>query len=331
VARTPPEKTNATNEVDHLVRRLKEGEDAALARVLTLIESASPASRQILEHLSALELARVPVIGVTGPPGSGKSTLVGRLVAALVGRGQRVGVIAVDPSSARRGGAVLGDRVRMTESIDESRVFVRSMAARGALGGVSLATRGAILALRAARFDAVIVETVGVGQGELDIATIASTLVLVHTPESGDEVQGVKVGLNELADIHVLNKADLDGAEIAHARLVDMLAGFSAASTEKPVVIEVVARSGAGIEDLLAAIDRHEALGAEHSPDRLSTTSRLRIELARSFEQALVQPLAQKIIGRVASGELEITAALRELVALVGEQLEKRPASDDHR
>ena len=211
------------------------------------------------ELLAALfpRTGRARVVGITGPPGAGKSTLVQRLA-----QGRRVGIVAVDPSSPFTGGAILGDRIRMSELYTDPGVFIRSMATRGALGGLSRATWDAVDVLDAAGFDVVVIETVGVGQGEVDIVKAAETVAVVLVPGSGDEIQAIKAGILEIGDVFVVNKADREGADRTEAELSMMLDGTPGTGWRPPIV-RTVAREGRGVPETIAALEAHaEFLGA---------------------------------------------------------------------
>jgi LAO/AO transport system kinase len=269
-----------------LVAQFEAGNVRGLARAITLVEQRDPSVRRLLESLGE-RLRRPSVVGFTGAPGSGKSTLVDNLVALLRDRDQSVAVIAVDPNSPYSGGAILGDRIRMQRHALDPRVYIRSMGARGHLGGLAVATREAIRLLGAFGFDTVILETVGVGQSELEVAATADTTLVVLTPGLGDGVQMIKAGIMEIADVFVLNKADLPGADQTASELRTLLtsgthspppsrgrwparAGGGAAALPPPIV-RAVATTGAGTEDLLTAIEQHrenlEASGAASRQD----------------------------------------------------------------
>lgn len=196
---------------EELWRRFQEGDPRALARALTLVESGHPAGRELLKRVRGK--GRAKVVGVTGSPGAGKSTLTDRLILGARKRGERVAVLAVDPSSPFSGGAILGDRIRMMRHHQDPGVYIRSMASRGALGGLAGATVAALSLLEAFGFDRIFVETVGVGQSEVDIARVADTTLLVLTPAAGDAVQAFKAGVMEIADVFAVNKFDLPGGE----------------------------------------------------------------------------------------------------------------------
>ena len=246
------------SDVDGLAERFRAGDIRALARAITLIERRDPVVRELQQELA--ERARnAYVVGFTGAPGTGKSTLVDALVSLLRKQDRTVAVIATDPNSPFTGGAILGDRIRMQRHALDPRVFIRSMGARGHLGGLSLSTREAIRLLGAFGFDPVILETVGVGQSELEVAAVADTTVVVLTPNLGDGVQMIKAGILEIADIFVVNKADLEGHHRAVTELRGMLslAGRSATKDWKPPIVATSAAKQEGIDELWAAIEGH--------------------------------------------------------------------------
>jgi LAO/AO transport system kinase len=234
---------------DELVARAREGEARAIGRLISQVEDGSPLLRDVMAALAPYAgglTGGAHIVGLTGSPGVGKSTSTNALVSELRRRELRVGVLAVDPSSPYSGGALLGDRIRMSEHATDPGVFIRSMAARGRLGGTAEAAADMVLLLDAAGFDTVLIETVGVGQGETEIARLAACTVVVLVPGMGDEVQAIKAGIMEIADVYVLNKADYPGIE----RLEREVSG----STSAPVV-RCVATEGRGITEALAAID----------------------------------------------------------------------------
>jgi LAO/AO transport system kinase len=232
------------------------GDRAALARLLSIVENGGDAARDALGALPRVAGQRSATVGLTGAPGAGKSTLTDRLVGTLRARGETVGVLAVDPSSPFSGGAILGDRIRMTGHETDPGVFVRSMATRGHLGGLARATPQAVRVLEAAGFDWVLVETVGVGQVEIEVAGAADTTVVVLTPGAGDGVQAAKAGLMEIADVFAVNKADRDGVA-ATLRDVRAVLSLAAARPWTPPVVETVATRGEGTDELVAAILSH--------------------------------------------------------------------------
>ncbi|ODS57002.1 MAG: hypothetical protein ABS36_05740 [Acidobacteria bacterium SCN 69-37] len=235
-----------------LSARVRAGDARAVARALSVVEragiEADDLDRAIYRHTG-----RAVVIGVTGAPGAGKSTLVGRIVASCRQAGRRVAVLAIDPTSPFTGGALLGDRVRMQEHALDDGVFIRSMATRGHLGGISAATASSIDVLDAAGFDVILIETVGVGQAEVEVARVADACVVVSVPGAGDDVQAMKAGIMEIADVHVVNKADREGADRAVAAIAQMLA-LDERTGRRPPIVRVVATIGSGIDDLMAAL-----------------------------------------------------------------------------
>ena len=231
-----------------------------MARLISLVEDAHPALREVMAALVP-HAGRAHVVGVTGPPGVGKSTSTNALVGALRGQGKRVGVLAVDPSSPFSGGALLGDRIRMSDHAMDPDVFIRSMASRGHLGGVSWATPQAIRVLDAAGYDVIIVETVGVGQSEVEIAGLADTSVVLLAPGMGDGIQAAKAGILEIGDVFVVNKADRDGADatVRDLRHMISLGDRSAPHLWRPPVIKTVATSGSGLDAVVEGIEQHRA------------------------------------------------------------------------
>ncbi|WP_116111241.1 methylmalonyl Co-A mutase-associated GTPase MeaB [Amycolatopsis ruanii] len=253
-------------DVGELVDRAREGQPRAVARLISLVEDAHPRLREVAAALTP-HTGRARVIGLTGPPGVGKSTSTSMLLSALRAEGKRVGVLAIDPSSPFSGGALLGDRIRMTEHATDPGVFIRSMATRGHLGGLSWATPQAVRVLDAAGFDVVLIETVGVGQSEVDVVKLADTTVVLLAPGLGDGIQAAKAGVLEIADVFVVNKADRDGAEIVVRDLKQMIAfarrEIRGESWRQPIVRTVAAR-GEGVPDLVKALSEHHDWLAAH-------------------------------------------------------------------
>jgi LAO/AO transport system kinase len=240
-----------------LLERFAAGQDAALARTISVIEDERNGYERLLHELYPLSRHRMR-LGVTGPPGAGKSTLVGRMAARIAQNGETVGIIAVDPTSPFTGGALLGDRIRMDDVGGVPGVFIRSMGTRGSLGGLSRSTREVAMAMDAFGKDRIVIETVGVGQSELDIAGAADTTVVVLVPESGDGVQVMKAGLLEIADVIVINKADREGSRRIFREVSAMLELKPVGGDDWRVpVLETVARDDVGVEEVLRAVDGH--------------------------------------------------------------------------
>ncbi|MEW6663279.1 MAG: methylmalonyl Co-A mutase-associated GTPase MeaB [Bacillota bacterium] len=231
------------------------GNRRALAQAISLVENNGEAKADLLQELF-VHTGRAYVVGVTGAPGAGKSSLVDKLTQVVRRQGKRVGIIAVDPTSPFSGGALLGDRIRMQDHVLDEGVFIRSMGTRGSLGGLSLATREVVKVMDAAGFDLVLVETVGVGQTELEIMHTADTTVVVLTPGLGDIIQTMKAGIMEIADVFAVNKADLDGAEKV-VREVETMLDFARQRQWRPPVIPTVSISGQGLAGLWEAIEKH--------------------------------------------------------------------------
>jgi LAO/AO transport system kinase len=243
------------DEIGGVLSAVRSGNPRALGRLISWIENGSPALPMIMKDLAA-ETGRADVIGLTGAPGVGKSTTATALVRALRARGERVGVLAVDPSSPFSGGALLGDRVRMQEHALDPDVYIRSMATRGHLGGLAAAAPQALRAFDAAGFDTVIVETVGVGQSELEVAQTADTILVLLTPGMGDGIQAAKAGILEIGDIFVVNKSDRDGTQALVRDLRTMIAlAHRSPQDWKPPIVRTVANEHRGIDDLLKAVD----------------------------------------------------------------------------
>jgi LAO/AO transport system kinase len=302
---------------DDLAERVQAGDQRALARVISLIESGDPRVRPVMKAL-APSASGARVIGLTGAPGAGKSTVTSALVKAFRGIGERVAVLAVDPSSPFTGGALLGDRVRMQDHATDSGVYIRSMASRGQLGGLAAATPQGVRAMDAAGFGVILIETVGVGQAEVEIASAAdSTLVLV-VPGMGDSIQAAKAGVLEVADVLVVNKADRPDTQATVRDLRNMVALSSA--EWKPPIVTTVGTSGDGIDDLVSQLDRHwEWLGDSGERER-RRIGRARDEvLAIAFgtvRERLAVP--DELAARVAAGGTGPHEAAVELLASAG-------------
>ena len=329
-----------SDELSDLLRDFRAGKRYALARAISLVENTRPHFEALLHDLYPA-IGRAHRIGITGPPGAGKSTLTSQLTKVYRARGERVGVVAVDPSSPFSGGALLGDRIRMATVSTDPGVFIRSMAARGALGGLALSSREVADVMDAFGFERILTETVGVGQSELEIARAAETTVVVLVPESGDSIQAMKAGLMEIADLFVVNKADRPGADrlaqeielMLHMRLGDTPGGaghhgvrmgvgrasreqareHAADAGEWPIpVLKVVAESGEGVEGLVETLDRHSVYLQESGELRrrreLRAAERVRSLVERELRRAAWEHgpgdrILREAMPRLASGE----------------------------
>lgn len=280
-----------------LLERMVAGDRLALSRMITFVEARRP------EHLKIMGLVqercgRARVVGVTGPPGSGKSTLVDRMIKAFRREGMKVGVIAIDPSSPFSGGAVLGDRIRMQDHAGDDGVFIRSLGSRGSQGGLSRATREVVKLYDAFGMDEILIETVGVGQAELDIMELADTTIVLLTPESGDTIQTMKAGILEIADLLVVNKADREGADRMVAELKGMLELGVRTNWQVPV-FAVQADQGIGIALLVAGVEDHEAYL------RARPVFRRRDDFGREVREIVFGELARRLpIGRDQDGNV---------------------------
>jgi LAO/AO transport system kinase len=288
-----------------LVERLLAGDRVALARVLSLIER-RPLDAGALDALLARYTGRAGVIGVTGAPGAGKSTVIGSILKSVVERGERAAVLALDPLSPLTRGAVLGDRLRMDRAADSDRIFVRSMSAEPGAGGLALAAPFAIRALDAGGWPWVIVETVGVGQGEFDIVEAATTMVLVLTPAAGDEVQAAKAGVMEMADVFVVNKADLPGSQMVRRDTERAVRGRASDAWCPPVVM-TVASEGTGVDELWASIMAHQ----EHLA-KTGELERRRLRLTALTLRSMLQAKFRKLVTSMIAAD-DFTAVLKQL------------------
>jgi LAO/AO transport system kinase len=307
------------------------GDRLALARLLTAVENRTPLAEAALRRLYP-KAGNAHLVGITGPPGAGKSTLVAALIGVVREAGRAVAVVAVDPSSPITGGALLGDRVRMQAYAGDGDVFIRSMASRGHAGGLASTTTSAAAVLDASGFDLVLIETVGTGQSEVEVAAAADTTVVLEAPEMGDEVQAIKAGLLEVADLVVVNKGDKPGALRTAAQLRAMLVPTvgrdpspDRPAPKRPEVLVTTASTGEGVPELLAALDRHRAVGH----DGLTSEARraralaqirgvLADRLADRLREPALAPLAGSLVDDVAEHRLDPYTAADRLLAALG-------------
>jgi LAO/AO transport system kinase len=313
-------------DVGGLVTRARDGDHRSVGRLITLVENAAPELRDVMAAL-APHAGRARLIGLTGSPGVGKSTTTSALLTSYRARGERVGVLAVDPTSPFSGGALLGDRVRMQEHATDREVYIRSMGTRGHLGGVSWATPQAIRVLDAVGCDVVIIETVGVGQAEVEIASLADTTVVMLAPGLGDGIQAAKAGILEIADLYVVNKADRDGATqtVRDLKAMLTLGDKPKPGAWKPPVLSTVSARSEGIAELVEALDRHR----EWLDSSGELVSRRKLRAAEEIEALAVTALRERIgdlrggtlldelADKVLAGETDPYAAADKLVAAV--------------
>jgi LAO/AO transport system kinase len=295
--------------VPDLVERARTGEARAVARLISLVEDESPALREVMAGLAPYT-GNAQIVGITGSPGVGKSTSTNALVTALRATGKRVGVLAVDPSSPFSGGALLGDRVRMQDHALDRDVYIRSMASRGHLGGLSWSTPQALRVLDAAGCDVVLIETVGVGQSEVEIAGLADTTLVLVAPGMGDAIQAAKAGILEIGDIYVVNKADRDGAEGVRRDLRNMLALAERVEDGwRPPIVMTVAQVGQGVDDVVQKIDEHRTW-----MEKTGELDNRRVRRARDEIEAIAVTSLRRRWGDV-HGRSELDELAAEVVA----------------
>ena len=286
-----------------LLEPLRRGEHRALGRAISWMENGHPGARELMARIWP-HLGRAAVIGITGSPGAGKSTLTDQVARALRAQGQTVGILAVDPTSPFSGGAILGDRIRMQRIAADPGIFIRSMATRGALGGLARATQDAIDLLDAAGFDTVLVETVGVGQDEVDVVACVQTCCVVLVPGMGDEIQAIKAGIMEVADLFVINKADREGADQVE-REIEAMKSLAMSQGWDPPVLRTVAQQGEGVPELLAQVGEHGHWLRAHGGLARKARERARLR----FESLLAEEAVRR--AKAQAGPDRVEAALR--------------------
>jgi len=287
--------------VHSLTEKVLSGDRRALARALSVVEDRRQGYTDILKDLYR-EGGKARIIGVTGPPGAGKSTLVNRMIGAYREKGLTVAVIAVDPSSAFSGGAILGDRIRMQEQALDEGVFIRSMATRGHMGGLAQATGDALTVFDAAGFDVVLVETVGVGQDEVDIVREANTVLVLMVPGMGDDIQAIKAGIMEIADLFVINKADREGVDRVERELHAALTLAEDELDWVPPIVKTVAAKGEGVDRLLEAVEEHWA----HISNGQALQGKLRLKYSYKFKALLAEQFLLQVRRKWLSEEEEL-------------------------
>ena len=292
-----------------LIQQLLQGDKKALARCITLVENELEGYEEILTSLRFK--SEVPVIGVTGPPGAGKSTLINAVIKKLTDEDKSVGVIAIDPTSPFNYGSLLGDRLRMAEHFINENVFIRSLATRGSLGGLSAKTIEIVDVMRASTFDYIIVETVGVGQSEVEVVGLADTTILVLVPESGDEIQTIKSGVMEIADIFVVNKSDRDGANTFMKNIVQLVHSKPTSEWNVPV-IKAVATKHEGVEELIELINKHHLGGTNAKRSYLLAEKAYRLIQNNKMKGVSKQLLQKQIESQLKNKDFNLYQFVKE-------------------
>jgi LAO/AO transport system kinase len=302
-----------------IVKGLLAGERRALARAISIVDNDEPESREIIKQIFS-KTGNIRTVGFTGPGGAGKSSLVGKLIPECEALGYKVAVLAVDPTSPITGGAILGDRVRMQGNLGTDKVFMRSMASRGAMGGVSKSLRNAIRILDVAGYNIVLIESVGAGQLEVEISKVVDLTVVVFTPHTGDNVQAVKAGLTEIGDIYVVNKADLEGATSLYQTVLDLIGDTS----RKPTILKTSVKTGDGVAELSKSIDKllKEKSINYKERERKMLEDELTDMILNNLEKKVSSMIAQdrkysEYIDRLARKEIDPYVAAEELATIL--------------
>lgn len=295
----------------NLIQELQKGNKKSLARCITIVENELEGYEKILTSLRFA--SSVPVIGITGPPGAGKSTLINSVIKKITEQNKTVGIIAIDPTSPFNYGSLLGDRLRMAEHFTNEQVFIRSLATRGSLGGLSAKTIEITDVMRAFGFDYIFVETVGVGQSEVEIVGLADTTVLVLVPQAGDDVQAIKSGIMEIADVFVVNKADQDGVHTFYKNIVQLVHSKPAGNWEIPV-IKAVATKGEGVDELIAAIDKHHTIAVNARRSYLMAEKAYRIIQNKRMQNISKKLLKDKLDIALQKKDFNLYAFVKEFV-----------------
>jgi len=308
------------NDVPKLLTNARAGRLADIARLLSIVENEEPEAAEVIRSTYA-DTGRAVVVGFTGPPGAGKSTLVSALTAAYRRTGVRVAVVAVDPSSPYTGGAILGDRIRMRDRYLDTGVFIRSMANRGTAGGLGRATKRMVSVLDALGFDVVLVETVGVGQQEVEVVRVVDTVCLLTIPGAGDDIQAIKAGIMEIADVLVVNKADRAGADEAVRDLTHMLTLGKPRLEWRIPVMKTSAIDGVGIDELIAAIQKHREWAHESGDARKRKSEAMRAEIQALLRDRVLRELAARtdarldeVVAKVVDKKIDPYAAVNDLL-----------------